>query len=79
VVFIFKGEISVPVYLGAQPEQLYFLETFWQPAFTFLIHGEWTADLEKALHGTAESAVDIVWHLAIQTCPEKPENCKFGN
>src|SRR6266566_4767360 len=61
VIFIFKWEISVPVYLGVQSEQLCFLDTFWQPVFTFLIHGEWTADLEKALHGKAESAVGILW------------------
>ena len=41
--------VNVSRLLGAQPEQLRFLETFWQQAFTFLIHGEWTADLEAAL------------------------------
>jgi uncharacterized protein len=42
--------VNVSRLLGAQPAQLRFLETFWERAFAFLIHDEWTVDLEMALH-----------------------------
>ncbi|HET8840078.1 MAG TPA: alpha/beta hydrolase [Ktedonobacteraceae bacterium] len=42
---------------GAQPEQLDFLNTFWELAFKFLIRSEWTADLETAL----QQLQDPIW------------------
>src|SRR5262249_16888245 len=41
--------VNVSRLLGAQPEQLRFLETFWERAFTFLTKGAWTPELEMAL------------------------------
>ncbi|HEU5368462.1 MAG TPA: alpha/beta fold hydrolase, partial [Ktedonobacterales bacterium] len=35
--------------LGAQPEQLRFLETFWERAFRFVTQSEWTDELETDL------------------------------
>lgn len=41
--------VNVSRLLGAQSEQLRFLETFWELVFKFLIHDEWTDELETAL------------------------------
>jgi pimeloyl-ACP methyl ester carboxylesterase len=42
--------VNVSRLLGAQAEQLRFLETFWERAFAWLVQHQWTAELERDLH-----------------------------
>ncbi|MBX3085648.1 MAG: alpha/beta fold hydrolase [Anaerolineae bacterium] len=54
--------VNVSRLVGASPNQLAFLDTFWQLLFAFLIHSEWTPELETAL---ARIQQEPVWRVLL--------------